>query len=53
MYYIGQSMTDPVLFRQMKQEMDEIDEIARHAGEALLIAFGMDLASIFCWALTR
>lgn len=42
MYYIGQSMTDPVLFRQMKQEMDEIDEIARRNGCTLLIAFGMD-----------
>ncbi len=42
MYYIGQSMTDPVTFECMKREMDEIDEIARRNDCTLLIAFGMD-----------
>lgn len=42
MYYIGQSMTDPVVFQSMKQEMSEINGIARRNGSTLLIAFGMD-----------
>ncbi|WP_303236833.1 saccharopine dehydrogenase family protein [uncultured Bilophila sp.] len=42
MYYIGQSMTDPVVFERMKREMEEIDEAARRNGCTLLIAFGMD-----------
>ena len=42
MYYIGQSMTDPVRFRQMKAEMDDIDAVARRRDCTLLIAFGMD-----------
>lgn len=42
MYYIGQSMTDPELFRRMKEEMAEIDSRARQSGTTLLIACGMD-----------
>lgn len=42
MYYIAQSMTDPVIFERMKREMRDIDETARRNGSTLLIAFGMD-----------
>ena len=42
MYYIGQSMTDPAIFRRMKAEMEAIDAEARRKDCTLLIAFGMD-----------
>lgn len=42
MYYIGQSMTDPTIFAQLKREMEDIDQLARRNGATLLIACGMD-----------
>ena len=42
MYYISQSMNDPIKFQKGKDEIEQISQVAKQNNCTLLIAFGMD-----------
>lgn len=42
MYYISQSMTDPVKIAEGKLKLEELNTVAKKTGATIMMAFGMD-----------